>query len=147
VLGAIAPLLHTSSRYCVNYSKGTYIFAFFVEISTTEGTLIYRVYIHVYKGRQIRARHSSAVLVTPPQPHHSNHDFDSPLPGTKTFADIVPYPKIRVLELSTIYKILPHILLFTVYIYSLRAATSRLLFWRLTKQAFHHPILYVFLEI
>lgn len=117
VLGAIASLLHTSSRCCVNYSKGTRIFAFFVEISTTEGTLIYRVYIHVYKGRRIRARHSSTVLLTPPQPHNPNPNFDSPLPRKKTFADIVPYPKIRVLKPSTIYKILPHILLFTLYIY------------------------------
>jgi hypothetical protein len=105
------------------------------------------VYIHVYKGRQIRARHSSAALLTPPQPYHLNPDFDSPLPRTKTFADIVPYPKIRVLEPSTIYKILPHILLFTLYIYSLRAATNRLLFWRLTRQAFYHLTIYVFLEI
>jgi hypothetical protein len=146
VLGAIAPLLHTSSRSCSNYSRRIHIFAFFVEINTTEGTLIYRVCIHVYKGRQIRAKHSSTVLLTPPQHHLPNPEFDSPLRRTKAFTDKVPYLKIRILEPSTIYETLSLLLLFTLYTHSLRVATSRLLFWRLTRQAFHHPTIYVFLE-
>jgi hypothetical protein len=129
VLGTIVLLPHTSSRCCVNYSIGTHISAFFVEINTTEGTLIYRLYIHVYKGRQIRVRHPSAVLIAPPQPHDTNPEFDSPLRRTEAFTDVVPYPRIRILEPSTIYEILSQLLLFTPYIYSLRTATSWLLFW------------------
>jgi len=146
VFGAIAPLPHTSSRCCASYTKGTHISAFLVEINTTDVTLIYRVYIQAYKGRQIPARHSSAVLFTPPQPHHPNPAFDSPLRRTKAFTDIVPYPKIRILEPSTIFKMLSQLLLLTLYIHSIRADTSMLLFWRLTRQTFHHPTIYVLLD-